>query len=496
MHDQPAEPAENDPRRESQSDIASCAAPQIATLPLAIGSSAVLWLALPALGEQFLSYCVGLFDTYLAGKIPRVDDVPGVATSAVGLGAYLSWLSSLLFQLVGIGTTALIARTTGAGDVALVRRAVTVSVLLAIGLGLCISSAMYRLAPQIATTFGLDGAAGRIVVDFLQTDAFGQFFYGFCLVGVAAMRGAGDMRTPLVLLGIVNLFNMLASSCLVFGWLSLIPGLRELLGPWSEPLGTHGIVLGTVAARILGGVLTLMLLFRGSGALRIDLSEAKAAFQEAPRILAVGGPAAMDGVVMWFGQMTFLKIVSALQNGGPDANRAAHLIAIEVEGLSYLSAVAWGYASASLIGRALGSGRPEEALRAGVIASRQVAVIGAAAMLVYIFAARPIFENMTIDPAVQAVGIPAMRTLAFYQIPLVMMIVYTFSLRGAGETRVPLIINLVGVFGVRLTVGYWFGIVCNGGLIGAWIGMFCDVTVRWLLTGWYFRRGKWTTVRV
>ena len=70
----------------------------------------LLVLALPVLAEQMLNTFVGLFDTYLAGQIPGREVH---ATAAVGLAAYVGWLVSMLFMLVGTGTTALVARSVG-----------------------------------------------------------------------------------------------------------------------------------------------------------------------------------------------------------------------------------------------------------------------------------------------------------------------------------------------------------------------------------------------
>lgn len=70
----------------------------------------LLVLALPVLGEQLLNSFVGIYDTYLAGTISKE------ATGAIGLAAYVGWLASMLFGLIGTGTTALVSRFWGAGD--------------------------------------------------------------------------------------------------------------------------------------------------------------------------------------------------------------------------------------------------------------------------------------------------------------------------------------------------------------------------------------------
>ena len=68
----------------------------------------VFWLALPVLLEQFLSFLVGFYDTYLSGRIDSE------ATTAIGLAAYVGWLATMLFSLIGTGTTALVARVASA----------------------------------------------------------------------------------------------------------------------------------------------------------------------------------------------------------------------------------------------------------------------------------------------------------------------------------------------------------------------------------------------
>jgi Na+-driven multidrug efflux pump len=89
-----------------------------------------------------------------------------------------------------------------------------------------------------------------------------------------------------------------------------------------------------------------------------------------------------------------------------------------------------------------------------------------------------------------------LRGLAFFQLPLALMIVYTNALRGAGDTRYPLLFTLMGMVFVRLPLAWLFGVVLHGGLLGAWVGMFADMTVRAALTTARFLSGKWEHVKV
>src|SRR5258707_2179980 len=110
----------------------------------------VLTLAIPALGEQFLNFCVSLFDTYLAGQVSTGEHGVGVYTTTVGIAAYISWLATLIFSLVGTGTTALVARSRGAGDVDEANRFANRSLTLVGVLGLVVFAILTWLAPYYA----------------------------------------------------------------------------------------------------------------------------------------------------------------------------------------------------------------------------------------------------------------------------------------------------------------------------------------------------------
>jgi putative MATE family efflux protein len=452
------------------------AAPGANAEPLLWGATGqrVFWLALPVLGEQLLIYCVGLFDTFLAGRISTN------ATLAIGLSSYVGWLATLAFALVGAGTVALVARHWGAGDFAAANRFFNQSVPLALAIGCVVCGLISLTAPGLATLQNMTGETRIIAVRYLRIDALGYLFTSLSLVGAAALRGAGDMRSPMMILGIVNILNMIASTIFVYG-----------LGPLPK-LGVDGIVAGTLLARVAGGILMFGVLSRGISGLQLRWREMRPDFEAVSRILRIGIPAALDGAFTWVGHFLFVMIISRLAEGAAGrAIFAAHLVGIQVEGLTFLSASAWGAAAASAIGQALGAGDVAQARRAGHAAALQGCFVGLGAALTYYFFAAEIFWLMHESPEVWAVGVPAMRFLAFFQIPLVLMIVYVQSLRGAGETRFPMVFTLCGILWVRLPVAYLCGIVWQGGLIGAWIGMCCDVSVRSVLALIHYVRGSW-----
>lgn len=445
----------------------------------------VVWvLALPVLGEQFLNFCVGFYDVYLAGHL--AESVSEPATSAVGVAAYVGWFASLMFSLVAAGTTALVSRSRGAGDFELANRVANRSMLLAGIAGVMFFVLVLATAPLIPRMLDFDLTEQAITVHYLRLDAFGLLFSSLSYIGAAALRGCGNTRTPMFILGAVAVLNMIVSTILVYG-----------LGP-IPALGVDGIVGGTVTARIIGGLLMVLVLARGISGLKLHISELKLRGQTVQRVLAVGIPAALDGIVYWIGHFIFLRIVveSGEASGEGGAAFAAHIVGIRLEAITYLPAVAWGVAAATLIGQSLGNEDKPRAVRAGHEAALQCGLLGIVLTLGFLLGAGPLMEFMHQSSKVQAIGTPALRLMALFQIPLIASIVYVSGLRGAGDTRFPLWMTIGSTLFVRLPLAWICGVYLQWGLTGAWVGMCADMLVRGIVATWRFCSERWVDTAV
>lgn len=431
-------------------------------------------LGLPILAQNLLEFCVGFYDVYLSGQIDER------ATSAVGLAAYIDWLAALIFNLLASGTTAIVAREWGAGNFESATKVAHRSLALSLGLGWVVFAFLQIIAPISPWLLRMDAETTAISVTYQRVDAFGQAFTCWTFIAAAALRGTGDMRTPLFVLGLTNVVNVLASPAFVYGW-----------GPLPVS-GVNGVVYGTVVARVTGAILMAVALRSGLSSFRLQFREVRWHAETTRRVLRIGLPAALDGMLQFVGHFIFLMIVGQVAFGASDAIVfAAHFVGVRMEAISYLPSEAWASAAASLVGQSLGAQRPEQAERIGWIAARQAAVYAGLIGVGFFFLAVPIYGLMHENPEVGVVGVPAMQLMAFYQIPTSLAIVLRYCLRGAGDTRFPVLCTTIGTLVVRTSLGYLFGVVLQGGLVGVWIGMGADNTLRALLLAWRFRSGAW-----
>jgi Na+-driven multidrug efflux pump len=225
------------------------------------------------------------------------------------------------------------------------------------------------------------------------------------------------------------------------------------------------------------------------------------------RLLRIGVPAGLDSLSIVVGQFWFLSIVNRLDQ----AAVSAHGIALRWEALGYLSGAAFGTAAMALVGQNLGAGKPEGAAHSGWVAFGLGCAVMSAMGLLFFALARPMFAvfcpNLEQRPIIDA-GVPVLRLVAFAMPALASTIVLTQALRGAGDTRVPLLFTWIGFFVVRIPLAYlltlvkmdlpWIGEVSGLGLglFGAWLAMFADLLVRGAFFLYRFAAGSWKRVRV
>lgn len=456
----------------------------------------VLSLAWPVLIQQFLILSVGLYDQFLAGNNEPTDRTLHVAFQAAQTTAnYIAWFISSCTVLVAVGGTALVARFVGAGEQAQANRALNQSVLLAILVGVVGTPLVMLLLPWGVRILGLSGFAAESAIQFLQPIVLLVTFQMVTQAGIACLIGAGDTRTGPLVLSTVALVNIpLAWVC--FHGLGPIPGL-----------GFFGIGLGTALSHSIGCVIVLVVLARGRYGLRLRLPQLWPDVTLLMRLLRVSVPACIDTVSIGVCQLWFLALVNELG----DVAATAHGIAIRCEGLGYMSGQAFATATAALVGQYLGAKKPELAARSAWVALGWGCLTMSLMGVMFFTFARDMFAFFSPHEhqlPVLEVGVPVLRLVAFAMPALSVIIIFTGALRGAGDTRFPILLTWIGFLVIRIPLAYWltrselpfgsWGTIAgwDAGLFGAWIAMFVDLLARGVLFFARFLSGRWQRVQV
>jgi putative MATE family efflux protein len=452
---------------------------------------ALFRLAWPVLLANFLHVLVEYVDTFLAGRF-----LTGPAPlAAISLIRYAMWLVFTLFAFVSIGATALIARFVGAGELRHASRTLCQSLLLGGMFSLVFMALGFAGARWLTGIMHLEGEAARLALVYL-------YFVLPVLpalmveeVGVACLRGAGDTVSGLAIMAIVNVVNLVVSATLLIG-----------AGP-IPALGWPALAIGTATARLLGSAIMLALLARGRAGLKLDWAGLKPDGEMLARLLRIGVPGGVDAIAVVGCHFWYVSIINRLGT----LAAAAHALGISIEALSYLPGSAFQVAAATMVGQSLGGKDHTRASRSALSACAMAGGFMTCCGLLFFFAPRflvTIFlgEN---DPALADLSARLLPIVALSMPALSIGMTMTGALRGAGDTRWPLAITILGFLSVRIPLAYSFSQTAfffpgtswelhgyGWGVAGAWWAMVIDAHVRALLVSLRFFQGGWKKIEV
>ena len=422
---------------------------------------------------------VGVTDVWLAGHLgPQSAD----ATAAVGSISYFLWLVGLITGTINAGSTAIIARATGARHKSLANKVCGQSVTAAVMMGVGLSVLLYAFAEPVAVLTGLTGPARELALLYLRILAFSLPFSTLIFAGNACLRGAGDTATPAIVMVTVDLTNALVSISLT----------RGLFG--FPALGFRGIAIGTLTAYVVGGVLLLVVMLSGRARLRLYPHRLRPHWTTMKRILRIGVPSGVEGVLSWGAQFVMLGIIN--RSVGGSVAGAAHAVTIRVESFSFLPGFALAVATATAVGQSLGMKDPRRAERAAWLAFRIGGGVMALCGILFIVTPRAFTSLLTSDPAVADLAAKCLVPAGFAQIGFAAAMIFGGALRGAGDTMNVMRITLISTFGIRLIGVLIVGLWLRRGVDAIWIVLSCGLTIRGAWVFAHFLRGRWRNVQV
>lgn len=441
----------------------------------------VLALAIWPFIEQMMAVFVGTVDMVVAGHLSP-ESLAVAAVDALGVTSYITWLMALVFSAVGVGAAALIARAVGGGHKGLAHASLGQAMLMAVVCGLLVGAGTYILAQPIGQVSGLGSAGLHWSTVYLRIVSFAFLPSALLIIGNAALRAAGDTRTPCAVMATVNIANVIFSLLFVYG---------------PRPIGGHGvagIAAGTLCAWVIGSVVTLTVLICGWGGLRLYIHRLRLHLHTARRIVRVAVPNMYESICgMWLGNFLILMIVGRLVG---DATLGAHMIALRIESVSFLGGLALGMAAATLTGQYLGMGEVKGARSAAVISTWFAAAYMGIWGIAYLAVPTQMVRLVTnAEPLIRQAP-EILRIYGPIQIFLAIMIVLSHSLRGAGDTRASMWITILSIFSIRVPGCYLLGVTLDLGLPGIWLAMCGEMTLRSLVFIWRFRQGRWEKVVV
>src|SRR5215471_18037966 len=412
----------------------------------------MLGLAAPLVLTELGWISMGFVDTVMVGRLPD----SATAIGAVSVGTTLFYTIGICASSMLLGLDTLVAQAYGAGKLEECHRTFWHSIYLALALSPAVMITVLACVPFLGR-FGLSAPLVAQTAPFLKALIWSTLpltVYFACRRYLQAMNIVKPVVFALVS---ANLVNVLGNWSLVYGHLGLpkfgVPG-----SGWSTCISRVYMMV------VLGVAAVYYDRKRSSGLWR---SSRRPEARQLVELLRLGLPAASQllAEVGGFTLATFL--IGRLGS----LALAGHQIALNVASITFMVPMGISSAAAVRVGHAIGARDARGAAHAGWMAILFSVCFMSFSGLTLFFFARPIARIYTPDPAVVSAGAALLTVAAIFQLFDGLQVVATGALRGAGDTRTPMIANLVGYWALGLPLGALLCFRLHRGAVGMWVGL-------------------------
>ena len=362
-----------------------------------------------------------LVDLYFVGRLGKS------AVAAVSLSGNLMFFVLALTQMLGVGTTALVAHATGRKDRDAARLIFNQSQLLALAVGLVFFVVAMAMRGRFAHGQAADPETARLAGEYLTwfiPSLAGQF----AMVATAsALRGIGDFKPGMVMQTATVVLNIVLAPALMFGWGT------------GHPLGVAGTAISSFVAVAVGVVGLIAYVVRKRGYLEFVAREWRPRLALWGRMLAIGLPAGAEFALMG----VYMAVVYSITRRFGAGAQAGFGIGLRVIQAGFMPVVALGFAVSPVAGQNFGA-RLADRVRATF---RMGALIATAAMAVLFVichvAPEALVGVFNKDPAVLAVGGEYLRIVAWNFVPSGIVFVSSSMFQALGNTIPSLVSSFI-----------------------------------------------------
>ena len=430
-----------------------------------------IWeLAWPAILSNLLFSVIGIVTIKIVGSLGAE------AVAAVTTGHRIFWGLQATLMAISAGTTALVARSWGAGDRAEAAKITSVSLWLSNAVAVALMIPCFFFAYEIASVFGLDENPTRQAADFIQYLSVFNIAFSINMILGASLRAAGDTKTPLWIGVATNIVNVVLVYLLVHGMYGF------------PALGVVGAAIANGISFAVGGLIFLYLYYGDH--MRICVGGPNSVTKGRVRQLVhIGYPAGIEQFVFQIGFIAFLWLVAFFGT----APYAAYGVGVQILSISFVVGFGFSIAGSTLVGQHLGAGDSEGAVRSGWRALGMAIGSMVALSVVIALFADEIARYLIDDDEVVRLTVVFIYIMALVQ-PL-MAVEFTLGgcLRGAGDTRFPLMTTMIGLCGVRVGLAAIF-VLLDFSVEWIYAALIGDYIVKAIMLLYRFHGGKWQRV--
>jgi len=410
----------------------------------------LLALAIPVVFSELGWMAQGVVDTIMVGSLGPA------AIGAVALGNAVCYTPSLFGVGLLLGLDTLVAQAYGRNDHDECHRWLAQGVYLAIFAAIPLMIAI-GIASFAFTRFGITAEVAAPAAGYLRRLLWGTLPLLLYAATRRYLQAVGQVRVVTFTYVLANLVNWFLNWVLIYGKFGM------------PALGVNGSAISTVFARITMAVALMGFAWRyeRSRGHPLFLHWAGPQIVRLKKLMRLGAPAAGQ-ILLEVGAWNLATFSAGYLT--PVA-LATHQIVLNYASVTYMVPLGISAAAAVSVAHAVGAGDVARARRAGWLALGLGTGFMTLAAATLVSFPKPLIALYTSDPRVLSVGSALLGWVAAFQIFDGIQIVSTGSLRGLGETRVPMLANFVGYWVLGLPLGFFLCFALTWGIYGLWVGL-------------------------
>lgn len=437
-------------------------------------STAIFLLAIPMVFEMVMESVFALVDIYFVSQ---------VSTNAVATIGLTESVVSLIYAVavgISMAATAVIARRIGEGDQEGAKNAATQVIYLGLGVSVVFSLVGIYFAKEI---LGLMKASPDLIEEgyqYTQILIGGNTTIVLLFLINAIFRGAGNASYAMWVLVFSNALNIILDPLFIFG-----------IGPFPE-LGVKGAAVATTIGRGSAVILQLLLLWLGKSRVQLALRHLKLQLAIVSNLVRIS----WGGIGQFLiGTSSWVFLMRIMSEFGSEV-LAGYTIAIRI--VIFCLMPAWGLsnAAATLVGQNLGANAPERAAKAVWQTGKYNALFMGTLSILFLVWSKPIVSIFSPVEEVINTGSLCLRVFALGYVFYAFGMVLIQSFNGAGDTKTPTYINFVCFWMFQLPLAYFTALYLEWGPVGVMIAIVLAEILLTLISAYYFRLGKWKTIKV
>lgn len=427
-------------------------------------------LSLPAMVAQISSVAMQIIDAAMLGHLGTKE------SATVGLVSTTIWLFGGLCSAFAAGFSVQVAHHVGANDLPGARNVIRQGIISAIIFSTVLMIIGLSIAPFLPHWLGADAEICHGATEYFSIVAIALPILITNTLAAGSLRCSGNVKVPSFLNASMCMLDVVLNYILIFIF----------------DMGTKGAALGTLFAYLITMFAMLYFLIKRDNQLRFSLDEMATAIHWKPKkdilmkALKIGSPISLERGVMCGAQIAITSIIAPL---GPVAI-AANTFGINIESLCYMPGYGISEAATTLVGQSLGAHR-HDLMRSfsWLSMTMGMAIMAIMGIIMGVFAPE-MMNIVTNDPEVISLGTTVLRIEAWAEPMFAASIVAYGAFVGSGKTLIPSIVNLSSIWIVRLSLAIILAPTL--GLVGVWIAMAVELTVRGIAFIIMLRQRGWT----